>query len=132
MKRKIKKIWTLSLAICALSTPAFAQSMNDAWSFNTQNRASIAALMKQVHDSKSQAATTSTSGGATTLICGGGSADSNSSAMGNSSCIILNNSTGSIEIGQDSIGDQSASADSEVSTNFDSTDDVLSTLNGND
>lgn len=127
--KKMIRIAGLVVVSCFMTTPAFAQMAKEAWSFNTQNRASIAALMKQVDDSDRQS-TQTTASGSTTLVCGGGSSDSNSSAMGNSSCIILNNSSGNIELGQDSTGDQNASSDSDVTTNLETTDEVLNALNG--
>lgn len=107
---------------------------NSSWSFSSQNRASIAALIKQVEDKPS-----SQSGygyaGVTTMICGG---DSSPAAKGNASCILLNNSTGTIEIGQDSEGDQTATSDVTETTNTtetvaaanDGLADVLSGLTG--
>lgn len=111
---------------------------NDSWSFSSQNRASIAALIKQVEE-KPSAQSGYGYPAVTTMICGG---DSSSSAKGNASCILLNNSTGTIEIGQDSEGDQTASSDvtetTETTNNMESVasaesdlSDVLSGLNEN-
>lgn len=124
----------LGLMTVALSSPASAQLYKDAWSFSNQNRASIAALIKQVDDGdKASGATVAAgAGGGTTLVCG---ADADSTAKGNSSCIILNNSTGDIEIGQDSVGDQTASNESSdtitVDESISGADDILDALHGN-
>lgn len=132
-KRKTIRIFGLVLVACFVATPALAQMTKESWSFNPQNRASIAALIKQIEDGDNGNAQSQVVGnGGTTLVCGGGSSDSNSSAMGNSSCIILNNSTGNIELGQDSTGDQTSNAESVSSSDLVTTDDILATLTASD
>ncbi len=85
---------------------ANAQQFNQAWGFTTQNRASIAALMQQVEKSEGTGNAVVSGGGYDSLVCGG---DGMSSATGNSTCIILNNSDGTIQVGQDSRGNQESS-----------------------
>ena len=105
--KKINKILTIAVIALGFSTPALAQLMGtNGWSPQLQNRASIAALLQQVEENGSSGSSSSpaaTSG--VTLVCGDGG---DATAKGNSSCIILNNSTGVIDLGQDSNGDQSA------------------------
>ena len=136
MKYSINKILAFS-SISFISISFFAGSVNaqmngNPWGFKTQNRASIAALMKQVENENTGSTVVSTTPASiTTLVCGGDSGGS--SATGNASCIILNNSDGSIKIGQDASGDQDANNDVSETTNVDETinvDDILSTLSG--
>ncbi len=110
-----------------------AQMNETPWGFKTQNRASIASLIKQVEDAEGRSAanTATTSGAVTQLICGGDSA--NASSAGNTTCIILNNSDGMISLDQTNNGDQGADSETTETTNVDETiyvDEVLSTLNG--
>ena len=129
----MKKINIMTVAagllLCSfcLSSPASAQQSNQSWQFKNQNRASIAALMKQVEQQdEANNAVTQVPVGVDTLICGG---DGQSSATGNSTCIILNNSTGAIEIGQDANGSQTANNETSQSTNTeDELGDTLSSL----
>lgn len=101
--------------ICGLTifgtTSAHAQMVNQPWEFTQQNRASIAALMKQTEDRETTQAATAVAGGYDQLICG---KDGASSATGNNTCIIMNNSDGVIQIGQDAQGDQSATSNTET------------------
>lgn len=116
-----------------------AQGMNNAaWSPQVQNRASVAALIRQVEEGDASSGSISvsdgTTGGITQLVCG---ADATTSAKGNSSCIILNNADASIDLGQDSVGDQNSTSESTQTTNVDETintgaDDVLAVLNGDE
>ncbi len=121
---------------CSFVTPVSSQTMDRPWGFAPQNRASIAALMRQVETSSSAtSATSAASQNVTSLVCG---SDGSSSAKGNSSCIILNNATGDLIIGQDSVGNQDANSETTETTNVDETinvsgaDDVLATLEGTD
>lgn len=109
------KFFTAFLTLTFLSSlPAAANGLNNnPWGFSPQNRASIAALIKQVEE-KPVTQSGYGYGSVTTMICGG---DSSSAAKGNASCILLNNSTGTIEIGQDSEGDQTATSDVTETTN---------------
>lgn len=114
--------------VLVTATPASAQMANNPWSFQQQNRASVAALMRQVEREKINNGSVQLA--PTSLICG---SDGKSSASGNSTCVILNNSTGQIEIGQDSKGDQAATSSTDTETNdqiHSSADDVLATLEG--
>lgn len=92
---------------------AHAQMMNEPWSFTQQNRASIAALIKQTEDDENAVTATAAANGYDQLICGG---DGASSATGNATCIIMNNSDGMIEIGQDAQGNQDANNSTATST----------------
>lgn len=120
-------------ALAALSfafvTPAAAQMANNPWSFQPQNRASVAALMRQVEKENGAAAVTQISSppAVTNLVCG---SDGKSSASGNTTCVILNNAAGDIDVGQDAKGDQTASSATTTETNTPAgSDDVLATLN---
>lgn len=112
MNRLYKKDTALLSSIfmlsCLFSTNATAQMTDSPWSFNGQNRASIAALIQQVEEGSNSSSVTSSSdsGSTTTLVCGSNSSDS--TATGNSVCIILNNSEGAISVGQDNTGIQDA------------------------
>ncbi len=144
MKKSVEKISILSgslyavafvFSLTVLPAMSYAQLDNNPWGFTGQNRASIAALMKQVEDESSSRSNVVASGGGdiVNLVCG---ADATSSAKGNSSCIILNNSDAAIDLGQDSQGDQTATSeettnvDETINTNVEAIDDVLQTLNG--
>lgn len=106
------------------SKAASAQMSNEAWGFKQQNRASIAALMQQVENSNDSGAVTSSgSAGFDQLVCGG---DGQSSATGNSTCIIMNNSNGAIELGQDVQGNQDAT--NSENTTLSGLSDVLETI----
>ena len=122
-----------ALVLVPLSANA---QLDEPWGFSGQNRASIAALIKQVEDgSNSGTVVSGTSGNIVNLVCG---ADASSSATGNSSCIILNNSDADINLGQDSEGDQTATneettnVDETINTNVEAIDDVLDTLSGDE
>ncbi len=129
-RRYITLIALTLLSGTVFSQSAYAQMAERPWSFAQQNRASIAALMKSIEGSNSNSsATVSQSAGSTTLVCG---SDGDSSAQGTASCIILNNSTGSVMLDQDTEGSQTAT--SEQTTNVEETingaDDVLAVLSG--
>lgn len=133
-KQKIKFLAGIAL-FSGLMVPALsanAQLINDSWGFNQQNRASIAALIRQVENENNNASVVATGAGdIASLVCG---SDGQASAQGNSSCIILNNSTGSVYVGQDSEGDQTADSDVTETTNVEETingaDEILDTLSG--
>lgn len=115
--------------VLTAAVPSNAQMANNPWSFQQQNRASVAALMRQAENGNSGNGSVQLA--PTNLICG---SDGKSSASGNSTCVILNNSTGQIEIGQDSEGDQAATSSTDSETNMRITgdaDDILATLEGN-
>lgn len=109
-------IFSLFLGLVLGSASANAQMANEPWTFKQQNRASIAALMQQVENRNGTTAATAAAapGGLDTLICGG---DGASAATGNSTCIILNNSNGAIEIGQDAQGNQDANNSQNTAVN---------------
>lgn len=116
---------TLGLALINAAA-AHAQVNNQPWGFATQNRASIAALMKQTDDqNKNRTATTVAAPGSyDQLVCGG---DGESSARANATCIIMNNSDGVIHIGQDANGNQSATNGTNTANSNDDTDSPLTT-----
>lgn len=118
----------LSLGLFFGSTCANAQMTKEPWGFQQQNRASIAALMQQVENRNNTTAVASTGyAGYDQLVCGGGgSGGGESTATANSTCIILNNSDGSIQIGQDAQGNQDAS--SAANTTLNELSDVLGTI----
>ena len=130
-----RSLYAIAFTVTMLPALSNAQVDNNPWGFTGQNRASIAALMKQIDDNKSSRSNVVASGGGdiVNLVCG---ADATSSAKGNSSCIILNNSDAAIDLGQDSQGDQTATSeettnvDETINTNVEAIDDVLQTLNG--
>ena len=115
-----------------IAFPASAQQMlNEAWSFSPQNRASIAALMKQVENQNNGTVIGGGGNTITTLVCGGH--DGAAGATANSACIILNNAPNtSIKLGQDSIGDQTATNEinSTQTQSVSGADDILAILNG--
>ncbi len=127
--RAIIILWVMALFIGLFfgSAAANAQMSSEPWGFTAQNRASIAALIRQVEDSGngSSTATALQAGSSSfdTLVCGG---DGTSAATGNSTCIILNNATGAIEIGQDALGNQDA--DNTESTTVSGLEEVLADL----
>lgn len=110
----------------------------EAWDFTPQNRAAIAALIKQIEDPGS--------GGPTTIVCGGNSGaggagtGAGASATANDACIIVSNSSGAIiNSGQASDGNQGADASANSKTSSarsgskpgGSIDEVDAILNGN-
>jgi len=114
------------LALFAFVAEAGASELmgDRAWNFNNQtSRASVASLIMQ--NEKSQSATGIAAAG---NACGGGGT---AAATGNYTCIILNNSSALIDALQDTTGDQSADADSDVSvTTSDGGSDLGSVLEG--
>lgn len=129
----VKILFAVGLIATLFSGKATAQMANNPWGFQQQNRASVAALIRQVEREKNTNGTVTQLAAApsyTSLVCGGGSQPS---ASGNTTCVILNNAEGRIDVGQDAQGNQTATANStqnEVHPAI-STDDVLATLNGN-
>ncbi|MGB3810610.1 MAG: hypothetical protein WA943_10975 [Parvibaculum sp.] len=119
--------WLIGLAAlsAATLTPAiaFAQAgqNSEAWGFPAMDGMTMAVIQRQAEQS-----TSATVGGnsGTTLVCGGGSGGS--AATSNSTCVILSNSTGQIDVGQASHGDQSASTSTSSQTN--NLSDALSSL----
>lgn len=136
-RTKIKQLYVLALGV-SIMVPAIAQAqmVEKPWSFSQQNRASIAALMRNV-EKGNQGGSVSASGGTgsiVNLVCGAGN---DTAATADSSCIILNNSDANIDILQNSTGDQSASTEDNVNvdetvvgTNAGNVDDVLQVLSG--
>ena len=85
---------------------------SEPWSAQPADRAGLAVALKQADGGFPSA---NGSGGSTTqLVCGGGTGTA--SATANSTCIILNNSTGEIDVGQGSRGDQTATSSESTST----------------
>jgi hypothetical protein len=102
------------------------------WGFAAQNRASIAALIRQVENEGSSNAGFSSAAptAITNLVCG---SDGSSSAKGTGSCIILNNASAAIDLLQDSEGDNTATTDdtTNIGDIADSVADILSSISGN-
>lgn len=125
-------VFILLMAGIALPERASAQMFEKAWSFQQRDRAGIAVIQKQVESGLYSRSGNSTgavvsggqAAGNTLLICGGGQGTSSSTA--NSSCIILNNSTGQLSIGQDSVGDQNANSQTQSQTSIDQVENILS------
>lgn len=113
----------IACGIIGMASPCLAQMANNPWGFTPQNRASVAALIRQVENENRVIGLQQ--GSPSNLVCG---SDGKSSASGNTTCVILNNSTGQIEIGQESEGDQTATSTTTTQTH--ASDDVLETLNG--
>lgn len=115
----------LLVATGLIATPSYSQDRNQSWQFKGQNRASIAALIRDVEKNGSGGgvATLSPAGSYTNLVCG---KDGQSSAAGNTTCIILNNSDGTVDVGQESNGSQTATTNTE--TQQSDADEVLDTL----
>lgn len=124
-----KNIMAILLAVLVLPLTAeksFSQDRNQSWQFKGQNRASIAALIRDVEKNGNGTAVSAVPvGGYTNLVCG---KDGQSSAAANTTCVILNNSTGTIDVGQDSEGNQTATNHTETTQSV--ADSVLETLAG--
>lgn len=106
--RRLLTLPAISLAVVsALSvfpSVAFAEDGQNrqAWGFPDRAAPSMAIIMKQ--ESDAQSATAAGGDGGNALVCGGGSGGATATA--NSTCVILNNSTGNIDVGQGSKGNQ--------------------------
>jgi hypothetical protein len=112
------------LGVFGLATPASAQMSEKAWDFKNQtNRAAIASLIYQVDNGQMDGSTAAGTGSAN--ACGGGGT---STATGNYTCIIVNNSTALIDALQDSTGDQTSTADSDVAVNTSGDESELSSV----
>lgn len=110
-------LWFLGLVLVFFlgNAPAYAQMSNQPWGFKQQNRASLAALMRQVdREGKEQLPSTYINQAYETLVCGG---DGRSTATGNSTCIIMSNADGQVNVGQDAQGNQSATNQGQTSSN---------------
>jgi hypothetical protein len=119
-------LFSLGMVTISMSIPtsAHAQMANNPWSFKPQNRASVAALIRQVEtqDDAADAVTQIAAPASfTNLVCG---SDGKSAATGNSTCVILNNATGGVNVGQDADGNQTASTNN--------ADATIETFEGND
>lgn len=109
----ISKTVIACLGVFGLAAPASAQMSEKAWDFKNQtNRAAIASLIYQVDNGQMDGSSAAGTGSAN--ACGGGGT---STATGNYTCIIVNNSTAMIDALQDSTGDQTSTADSDVAVN---------------
>lgn len=118
----------LFTVILVATAPIFsvqAQSFKEPWGFAPQNRAAIASMIRQVEMEKKSAATM-TNTGTTILTCGKGEASSEA----NSACIIMNNSDGILNVGQDSVGSQTTSNTKTQVQSTSDADAVLAALNG--
>ncbi|NIZ03869.1 hypothetical protein [Thalassospira lucentensis] len=112
--------------------PVSAQMFEKPWSAKSRDRSSLAVYMKQAESGlfdKSTGTGTGTGGSLTQLVCGGGGGTS--SATANSACIIMNNSNGVVDTGQDSTGDQTANTtDNSTNSTSGSLSDALATASG--
>ncbi|WP_420346718.1 hypothetical protein [Pelagibius sp.] len=92
-----------------LAGDASAQMYEQPWGFAARSGGSMAIFMKQVDagmlDGSAGSGAAAVAGTTTYLVCGG---EGSAGARGNSSCIILNNSDGAINTGQEAVGDQTA------------------------
>lgn len=122
----------IALATLVEAAPAGAQMSESPWQFRYRDRAGLAVVMKQTEDAASNSGGLYGGSGAgvsadtTVLVCGGESA---STATSNSSCIILNNATGDLSIGQDSLGDQNAT-NAASTTSVDAVEQILQSSAG--
>tara|TARA_R110002124_G_scaffold233406_1_gene398675 strand:+ start:28936 stop:29343 length:408 start_codon:yes stop_codon:yes gene_type:complete len=114
------------------SWAAHAQMSSAPWGFAAQNRASIAALIRQVEsaDSSAQGSVSAAPAAITNLVCG---SDGSSSAKGTGSCIILNNASAAIDLLQDSEGDNTATSNdtTNIADTAESVADILSSISNN-
>lgn len=128
--KTILPISGLAFMLFAIDAPAHAQMSNNPWGFQPQNRASVAALIRQVENGKDGASAVTAIAATpsyTNLVCG---SESKSSASGNTTCIILNNADGNISVGQDSQGDPTAISSPPEDVSKGNADDVLTALGG--
>ncbi|HIP79984.1 MAG TPA: hypothetical protein EYH07_16175 [Kiloniellaceae bacterium] len=113
-----------------LAGDASAQMYEQPWGFAARSGGSMAIFMKQVDagmlDGNSGSSAAAVTGSTTYLVCGG---DGSAGARGNSSCIILNNSDGAINTGQEAVGDQTAES-SVTQTQNNGADEVSEILDG--
>ena len=90
-----------------LAGDASAQMYEQPWGFAARSGGSMAIFMKQVDagmlDGSAGSGAAAVAGTTTYLVCGG---EGSAGARGNSSCIILHNSDGAINTGQEAVGDQ--------------------------
>jgi hypothetical protein len=119
---KCAAIAAAAAGILAAFTPqVVVAQMMDSYRFQARDRASIAFGMREVENRQNPPQAISGGGGGggslTQLVCppAGGGGSTAAGSMANSSCVILNDVTGSVDVGQDSTGDQNANANSESS-----------------
>lgn len=112
------------LTVGTLFFPAVARAGGDPlmgsspWDFQPQNRAAMAIAIRNAEEGFDNFHGVGGNGDATTIVCGGASGAPGSGATGsaatataNSSCVIISNSDGSsVNVGQTSVGDQTADA----------------------
>ncbi|NIA71785.1 hypothetical protein HBA54_24625 [Pelagibius litoralis] len=113
-----------------LAGDASAQMNEQPWGFSARSGGSMAIFMKQVDagllDGNSGSGSAAVSGTTTYLVCGG---EGSAGARGNSSCIILNNSDGALNLGQEAVGDQTAE-NNVTQTQNNGADEVSEILDG--
>ena len=113
-----------------LAGDASAQMYERPWGFAARSGGSMAIFMKQVDEgmlsSSSGSGQAAIAGTTTYLVCGG---EGSAGARGNSSCIILNNSDGALNLGQDAVGDQTAES-TVTQTQNNGADEVSDILEG--
>jgi hypothetical protein len=111
--------------VCLFADTAVAQLFEKPYAPQARDRAGLAVYMKNLQESRRNAASSELGGSATYLVCGGSGGQSTATA--NSSCIILNNSDAQLGIGQGSKGDQDANAATTTTTT--TADEVSNILN---
>lgn len=111
-------IATAAAAVLGSFSPQVVSAqMMESYRFQARDRASIAFGMREVENPRQVPQASGGAAAVTQLVCGSG--EDGSTAAGstaNSSCVILNNVAGGVSVGQDSTGDQDATANS--STNM--------------
>lgn len=95
---------TLLVGLTAAGS-AQAQLMESPFGFKARSGISNAMAMAQMKGNAVGGNGGAAGGGVTQLVCG---QPGQSTSTANSTCIILNNATGDLTIGQDSVGDQSS------------------------
>jgi hypothetical protein len=109
--RRVALLAAGAIALQSLGAAAASAQMFESYGFAPRDRASIAFGMRNVEEGGGTGG--AVGGGAaqpsqTVLVCGSGEEGSAAGSTANSSCLILNNVTGSVEVGQDSLGNQNA------------------------
>ncbi len=124
MNYRLAVIGTAALAAGAvlLAMPlAQAQNIENNWTPTPQNRTSVAAMIKQAEEGvfeqqANPARVTGGSAGQGVVLCGGGGEDK-TAATSNLSCVVVGEgANASINLGQDSDGDQTADNDEAAET----------------
>ncbi|WP_125182850.1 hypothetical protein [Minwuia thermotolerans] len=135
MNYRLAVIGTAALAAGAvlLAMPlAQAQNIENNWTPTPKNRTSVAAMIKQaeegVFEEQANPTRVTTGSGQGVVLCGGGGEDK-TAATSNLSCVVVGEgANASINLGQESDGDQTADTDENAETD-NVIDDVGQLLN---